>query len=161
MHHRHIPQNEINQTAKRCDLSFRGLHSALQRGGIASQKWRVPPEKRQAARNVDTVARREHAVVRDARRDAYAVLEARFICSETGFNEPGRGFHSSEGDGFRWRSQDDAGEGKLDRTRIPLTCGGITFEVVVARCNRRRRQFNVVKSPFNRGEIHIDQEVLK
>ena len=86
------------------------------------------------------------------------MVEARVICSETGFDEPGRGFSSSTGDGLRGSMQDDAGEGDLDRTRIPFDRGGITFEVVVARCNHGRTQGNAGKPSSNRGEIHTNKE---
>lgn len=86
------------------------------------------------------------------------MVGARFSCSETGFDEPGRGFGSRAGDGVRGSMLDDAGEGDLDRMRIPFDCGGITFEVVVARCNRGRMQGNEGKPSFNRGEIHTNKE---
>ena len=54
--------------------------------------------------------------------------------------------------------RDVAGEGKLDRMRIPFNRGSFTLEVVVARCNRGRMQGYAGKSSFNRGEIHIDKE---
>ena len=88
-------------------------------------------------KNVEIVVHRAVEHASDARETTYEVLETRFICRETGSDEPGHGFNSSEGDGVGGRWQDDAGESELDRTRIAFNCGGITFEVVVARRNRR------------------------